>query len=159
MHSLEEHEAAAAAGNESALDSELSILRDVFRMLPAGVTVQDGNGDYLLVNEAATTLLELAAAATAPSQLSDRRDTCLELLSRGHSAVLEEAVASGQARQVFLTSHRPVRIGERDYLISSTTDITEQKLLEDHLFRSAYYDELTGQIGRASCRERVLRLV
>jgi c-di-GMP phosphodiesterase Gmr len=159
MHSLEEHEAAATAGNESALDSELSILRDVFRMLPAGVTVQDENGEYLLVNEAATTLLELAAAATAPSQLSDRRETCLELLSRGHSAVLEEAIASGQARQVFLTSHRPVRIGERDYLISSTTDITEQKLLEDHLFRSAYYDELTGLPTRRVIEHRVNNLL
>jgi c-di-GMP phosphodiesterase Gmr len=159
MHSLEEHEAAATAGNESALDSELSILRDVFRMLPAGVTVQDENGEYLLVNEAATTLLELAAAATAPSQLSDRRETCLELLNRGHSAVLEEAIASGQARQVFLTSHRPVRIGERDYLISSTTDITEQKLLEDHLFRSAYYDELTGLPTRRVIEHRVNNLL
>jgi cyclic di-GMP phosphodiesterase Gmr len=161
MHSLQKHDfqAAATAGDERALDSELSILRNVFRLLPAGVTVQDEHGEYLLVNEAATTLLELAAAASAPSQLSDRRETCLELLSTGHTAVLEEAIASGQARQVFLTSHRPVRIGERDYLISSTTDITEQKLLEDHLFRSAYYDELTGLPTRRVIEHRVSNLL
>jgi c-di-GMP phosphodiesterase Gmr len=161
MHSLQKPDvqAAATAGDESALDSELSILRNVFRLLPAGVTVQDEHGEYLLVNEAATTLLELAAAASAPSQLSDRRETCLELLSTGHTAVLEEAIASGQARQVFLTSHRPVRIGERDYLISSTTDITEQKLLEDHLFRSAYYDELTGLPTRRVIEHRVSNLL
>jgi cyclic di-GMP phosphodiesterase Gmr len=161
MHSLQKHDfqAAATAGDERALDSELSILRNVFRLLPAGVTVQDEHGEYLLVNEAATTLLELAAAASAPSQLSDRRETCLELLSTGHTAVLEEAIAGGQARQVFLTSHRPVRIGERDYLISSTTDITEQKLLEDHLFRSAYYDELTGLPTRRVIEHRVSNLL
>ena len=129
MHSPEEHDFSGRTrpAMRARSNSELSILRDVFRMLPAGVTVQDEHGEYLLVNDAATTLLEMAAAATAPSQLSDRRETCLELLRRGHSAVLEEAIASGQAQQVFLTSHRPVRIGERDYLISSTTDITEQK--------------------------------
>jgi len=37
-------------------DAELSILRDVFRMLPGGVTVQDEHGRFLLVNDAAATL-------------------------------------------------------------------------------------------------------
>ena len=55
----------------------------------------------------------------------------------------EEAVISGQAKQVFLTSHRPVRIADRNFLLSSSADITEQKAFEDQLFRSAYYDELT----------------
>jgi cyclic di-GMP phosphodiesterase Gmr len=38
-------------------DSELSILRDVFRMLPTGVTVQDEHGRFLLVNDAAAVQL------------------------------------------------------------------------------------------------------
>src|SRR5712691_2896154 len=132
------------AGNESTNDFELNILRDVFRLIPTGVTVQDERGEYLLVNDAATVLLEMAAAAPAASQLSDRRETCIELLRTGSPAVLEEALASGPAKQVFLTTHRPVHIAERNLLISSSTDITEQKALEEHLFRSAYYDELTG---------------
>ncbi|MGH6753672.1 MAG: diguanylate cyclase, partial [Bradyrhizobium sp.] len=146
MHSLYKHDLQAAAmqaGNEDALNTELSILRDVLRLLPTGVTVQDEHGNFLLVNDAAAALLEMAAAAPAPSQLSDRQDTCLELLRNGRAAVLEEAVTSGPAKHVFLTSHRPARIGERNLLLSSSADITEQKAFEDALFRSAYYDELT----------------
>ena len=45
------------AGNEDALNTELSILRDVLRLLPTGVTVQDEHGNFLLVNDAAATLL------------------------------------------------------------------------------------------------------
>ena len=143
------------AGNESAFDSELSILRDIFRLLPTGVTVQDEHGEFLLVNEAAAALLQMAAAAPAASQLSECRDTCLELLRIGNPAVVEESFNDGRTKQVFLTSHRPVRIAERNLLISSSTDITEQKAFEDSLFRSAYYDELTGLPTRRVIEHRV----
>src|SRR5713226_9389829 len=112
--------AAIQAGNEDAIDAELGILRDVLKLLPTGVTVQDERGDFLLVNDAATALLQMAAAAPAPSQLTDRRDTCLELLRSGHAAVLEEAVTDGAAKHVFLTAHRPIRIGHRNFLLSSS---------------------------------------
>ena len=151
--------AATQAGDESTFESELSILRDVFRLLPTGVTVQDEHGEFLLVNDAAAALLEAAAAAPSASQLSDRRETCLELLRTGRPAVLEEAIAGGPAKQVFLTSHRPVRIAERNLLISSSADITEQKAFEDHLFRSAYYDELTGLPTRRVIEHRVNSLL
>ena len=58
---------------KATFDSELSILRDVFRLLPTGVTVQDEHGEFLLVNDAAAALLQMAAAAPATSQLSDRQ--------------------------------------------------------------------------------------
>ena len=151
--------ATTQAGNESAFNSELSILRDVFRLLPTGVTVQDEQGEFLLVNEAAAALLQMAAAAPVASQLSERQDTCLELLRTGSPAVLEEAVSDGQTKQVFLTSHRPVRIAGRNLLLSSSADITEQKALEDDLFRSAYYDELTGLPTRRVIEHRVNNLL
>jgi c-di-GMP phosphodiesterase Gmr len=162
MHSPYKHDLQAAAiqaGNEGALNTELSILRDVLRLLPTGVTVQDEHGNFLLVNDAAAALLEMAAAAPAPSQLSDRHGTCLELLRSGSAAVLEEAVTSGAAKHVFLTSHRPARIGERNLLLSSSADITEQKAFEDALFRSAYYDELTGLPTRRVIEHRVNTLL
>src|SRR3954452_22146841 len=114
MHSPHKYDFQAAvsqAGNESAFDSELGILRDVLKLLPTGVTVQDESGDFLLVNDAATALLQMAAAAPAPSQLTDRHETCLELLRSGRAAVLEEAITSGSAKHVFLTAHRPIRVG------------------------------------------------
>ena len=162
MHSPYKHDFQAAplpAENESAIDSELNILRDVFRLLPAGVTVQDERGEFLLANDAASPLLQMTAAAAAPSQAGDRRETCLELLRSGRAAVLEEAVTSGQTKQVFLTSHRPVRIADRDFLLSSSADITEQKAFEDQLFRSAYYDELTGLPTRRVIEHRVNSLL
>src|SRR5947209_17663691 len=106
MHSPYKHDfqaAATEAGNESAFDAELGILRHVLRLLPTGVTVQDERGEFLLVNDAATALLQMAAAAPAPSQLTDRQETCLELLRSGRAAVLEEAITSGSAKHVFLT--------------------------------------------------------
>ena len=162
MHSPANHDlqaAAISAGNEEALASELSILRDVFRLLPTGVTVQDERGDFLLVNDAAAALLQLAATASAPCPLNDRRDTCLELLRTGRPAVLEESLTASAAKQVFLTSHRPVRIAERNLLLSSSADITEQKAFEDQLFRSAYYDELTGLPARRVIEHRVNSLL
>jgi cyclic di-GMP phosphodiesterase Gmr len=160
MHSPHKHDfQAAAAGNESAFDAELGILRDVLKLLPTGVTVQDQSGDFLLVNDAAAALLQMAAAAPAPSQLTDRRETCLELLRSGRAAVLEEAVTCGSARHVFLTAHRPIQVAERTLLLSSSADITEQKAFEDALFRSAYYDELTGLPTRRVIEHRVNTLL
>ena len=151
--------AATKADHEGAFDSELSILRDVFRLLPTGVTVQDERGEFLLMNDAAAALLQMAASAPAPTQASDRRDTCLELLRCGRSAVLEESITAGAVKQVFLTAHRPIRVAERNLLVSSSADITEQKAFEDQLFRSAYYDELTGLPTRRVIEHRVNSLL
>ena len=103
MHSPNKHDfqvAATQASDESIVESELNILRDVFRLLPAGVTVQDEHGEFVLMNDAATTILQSAAAAPLASQLNDRRETCLELLRTGRPAVVEEAIAGGSARPV-----------------------------------------------------------
>ena len=61
MHRSQKHDFQAAttqAAHQGDFNSELSILRDVFRMLPTGVTVQDEQGEFLLVNEAAAALLQ-----------------------------------------------------------------------------------------------------
>src|ERR1700681_3899729 len=160
MHSPTKQDLQAAASMaDQEGDSELRILRDVFRLLPTGVTVQDERGDFLLVNDAAAALLQMAASAPAPSQANDRRDTCLELLRSGRPAVLEESITAGAAKRVFLTSHRPIRVAERNLLLSSSADITEQKAFEDQLFRSAYYDELTGLPTRRGIEHRVNTLL
>jgi cyclic di-GMP phosphodiesterase Gmr len=128
-------------------ETELALLRDVLKMLPAGVTVQDEHGHFLLVNDIAAGQLGLRGTDPAtPSslQLSQRRASAAEVLRSGRPAVTEESVGNGELRQVLLTAHRPVRIADRRLLISTSADITEQKAFEDQLFRSAYYDELTG---------------
>ncbi len=158
----EQRNAATEGDSEYALANELRILRDVFRMLPTGVTVQDEQGHFLLVNDAAAAQLGMAGSemeAPASRELDHRRKTGMELLRTGSHAVAEECVNSDQARQVFLTTHRPVRIADRNLLLSSSADISEQKALEDHLFRSAYYDELTGLPNRGVIEHRVNSLL
>ena len=165
MQSRTQHDlriAATDGDGEFALANELRILRDVFRMLPTGVTVQDEQGRFLLVNDAAAAQLGMAGSeleAPASRELDHRRKTGMELLRTGSHAVAEECVNSDQARQVFLTTHRPVRIADRNLLLSSSADISEQKALEDHLFRSAYYDELNGLPNRGVIEHRVNSLL
>src|ERR1700759_4560118 len=142
--------------NERARDAELNFFRDVLKHLPAGVTVQDEHGRLLLVNDAAAHQLGMAEAAPGASVLLDQRSECaIALLQTGREAVTEECVGDGEKRQVLLTSRRPVRIGGRDLLLSSSSDISEQKAFEDQLFRSAYYDELTGPPARRVIEHRV----
>src|ERR1043166_3974248 len=137
--------------------AELNILRDVLRMLPNGVTVQDENGRVLLANDAAAAQLQIGASR-APAQ-EQRQEAVREALRSGQAMVVEESVAREGGRQVFLTSHQPVRIAERNLLLSSSADITEQKAFEDQLFRSAYYDELTDLPNRRVIEHRVNKLL
>ena len=154
--------AATQGDSETAVDSELNILRDVLRMLPTGVTVQDEQGHFLLVNDAAAAQLGLEAgqpSAFTSKPLNDRRQVGFELLRAGRAIVAEEYVAGGQGKQVFLTAHRPVRIADRQLLLSSSADISEQKAVEDHLFRSAYFDELTQLPMRRVIEHRANNLI
>jgi cyclic di-GMP phosphodiesterase Gmr len=134
--------AATAGEDELVGESELGILKDVLRMLPSGVTVQDEQGRFLLMNDAAAAQLGIVPARPS-RELDHRRQNGIELLRTGRAVVAEECFTSGPVKQVLLTSHRPVRIADRNLLLSSSADISEQKALEDQLFRSAYYDELT----------------
>ncbi|HKS18331.1 MAG TPA: EAL domain-containing protein [Bradyrhizobium sp.] len=162
MHSPSQNDLQTAPfqiGHEGATDFELHILRDVFRLLPYGVTVQDEHGDLVLANDAAAAQLQLGAGESPSQELELRREAAAALLRAGRAAIVEESSASGVAKQVFLTSHRPVRIADRDLLLSSSADITEQKAFEDTLFRSAYYDELTGLPSRRVIEHRVNTLM
>jgi cyclic di-GMP phosphodiesterase Gmr len=146
----------AAADNPRSAEPELGLLRDVLRLLPTGVTVQDEQGDFLIVNDAAAAQLGLTdgAPATRSPQLDQRREVGCDVLRAGQPAITEECHDDGKAKQVLLTSHRPVRIGGRDLLLSSSADISEQKAFEDQLFRSAYYDELTELPSRRVIEHR-----
>jgi diguanylate cyclase (GGDEF)-like protein len=154
--------AVTGGGHEAPGVSELDVLRDVFRMLPAGVTLQDEHGDFLLINEAAAAQLGVTAsdpAASASKEMNQRREAGLECLRSGRPAVAEESAASDRAKQVFLTTHRPIRIADRNLLLSSSADISEQKAVEDQLFRTAYYDELTGLPNRRVIEHRANSLL
>src|SRR5437879_13679837 len=101
MHSPNKHDfqaAATQASDESIVESELNILRDVFRLLPAGVTVQDEHGEFVLMNDAAAALLQTAAAGPSTSQLGDRCEDCLELMRTVRPAVVGSPVCGSPAQ-------------------------------------------------------------
>jgi cyclic di-GMP phosphodiesterase Gmr len=133
--------------------AELDVLKEIVRLLPAGITVQDEQGRFLLVNDAAAAQLkipagEMLAAASAPplpvEALARRRDICIELLRADRASVREESVGDGPLKRTWLTAHRPVRIADAKLLLTSSADLSEHKAIQDELFRRAYFDELTG---------------
>jgi c-di-GMP phosphodiesterase Gmr len=151
-----------AATNADDPQPELSLLKDVLRLLPAGVTVQDEHGRIILMNDVAAAQLGTppeSIPAALPSRLNQRRAQAAELLREGRAAVAEESVGDGAHKQVLLTSHRPVRIDGRPLLLSCSADISEQKAFEDQLFRSAYYDELTDLPSRRVIEHRTNTLL
>ncbi|MHC2708782.1 cyclic di-GMP phosphodiesterase Gmr [Bradyrhizobium diazoefficiens] len=141
-----------------ASEAELGFLKEIVRMLPAGLTVQDPHGELLLVNDAAAAQLGMDGSRPSPD-LTPRQEACRRALSAGQAVVTEEALHDGAARQVLLTTHRPVRLAGRELLISASSDITEQKNFEDQLFRSAYFDELTGLPSRRVIEHRANNLL
>src|SRR5271154_2031305 len=93
--------AATPGDSQTAVESELNVLRDVFRMLPTGITVQDEQGRFLMVNDAAAAQLGLTegqSPAFSSKPLNDRREACLELLRAGRAAVAEESVTGGHGK-------------------------------------------------------------
>ena len=149
---------ATDGGDDADARAELNFLSDVVRMLPAGVTVQDENGRFVLMNDAAAAQLGISDAAplpVPPHGLESRREVGLVLLRDGRALVTEEAVRNAGEKQILLTTHQPVRISDRSFLLSSSADISDQKAFEDELFRAAYYDELTGLPTRRVLEHRV----
>jgi len=139
---------------ESAAAAELAFLREMVRVLPAGVTVCDASGQLILINDTAAGQLGLDRGRAA--DLEQRRQSSLQALASNRVSVSEEAVSDGR---VLLTAHKPVQFGPRELLISASADITEQKAFEDQLFRSAYYDELTGLPSRRVIEHRANKLL
>src|SRR5882757_917040 len=96
------------AGIERDVHAELNLLNEIIRMLPAGVTVQDEHGRFLLVNDAAAARLKvsaedlLASPLPATAEQTRRRETCIELLRADRAVVTEECVTNGHVRRTFL---------------------------------------------------------
>src|SRR3569833_255564 len=99
-----------------ASDAELGFLKEIVRMLPAGVTVQDAEGGLILVNDAAAAHLGMNGSRPS-ADLSQRIEACQQALRAGQPVVTEEALHDGAARQVLLTTHRPLRLAGRGQLL------------------------------------------
>jgi c-di-GMP phosphodiesterase Gmr len=162
MRNFNRYNFSAAPSDKSSASAELDLLRDVLRMLPDGVTVQDEHGRFVLMNDAAAAQLADSAGGQdgiSPSPLDLRRESGRALLRDGRPVVTEEQIPGANGPQTLLTAHRPVRIGDRNLLLSSSADISEHKAFEELLIRSAYFDELTGLPMRRVIERRATELV
>lgn len=153
---------ADAAGIAAADAGELRLFKEIVRALPSAVTVQDERGRFVFINDAAAAQYRLPPASTDSAsnpQLDRRRSDGAALLAQGRSGMREERIAFGGAARALLTAHKPVDIDGRKLLLSSSLDVTDQKVIEDELFRRAYYDELTGLPNRAVIERHVTALL
>jgi c-di-GMP phosphodiesterase Gmr len=150
--------AVATAADEAAL------LRGVIDRLPLGVTVQDAQGRFLVVNDLAAAALATSADALiglSPADIlpepeaASRRAWELGVLQDGRAITADEPVPGPDGERVWRVRHEPVRVGEQTVLISSSTDITEFRQAERELAESAHRDKLTGLPDRVLMQRHV----
>ena len=143
---------------------EASLLRGIIDRLPLGVTVQDAQGRFLVVNHLAATALAVSAddlIGRSPADIlpepeaASRREWEQSILQGGEAITAEEAVAGPDGERTWRVAHEPARVGEQDVLISSSIDITELKQAERELGESAHIDKLTGLPDRVLMQRHV----
>jgi diguanylate cyclase (GGDEF)-like protein len=117
--------------------------------------VLDARGNIILANDAAAqqfgvpvNVLLAGGDQRMPQAVGRRRAEGIGLLSGRRARVCEEIIEAAGNERTFLTSHQPIELGGRHLLLSSSVDVTEQKVIEAELFKRAYFDELTGLPNR-----------
>ena len=152
-----------ASGTRAAAD-ERGLLKEVIDLLPVSLTVQDEDGRFILVNAVAAanlgtpalTLLGASPADFLPAEeASQRRDWEIALMREGEAVATEERHADASGERIWLTSHKPVHVLDRNLLMSTSLDISDRKEVEDELARRAYFDDLTGLPNRLVIERRV----
>ena len=93
--------ATSSDASEFTAEDDLGLLRDILRLLPTGITVQDEQGRFLLINDAAASQLGVAAGS---KHLDERRQKGLQLLRDGRAAVAEVPVAGNGGEPPFFAS-------------------------------------------------------
>ena len=144
------------------------LLQEIIEELPIGLTVQDEEGSFILVNAVAAANLDMPAEALIGNSPADflpaeeaqqRRQWELGLMQSGEHFATEECHADALGERTWLTSHKPVRVADRTFLLSTSNDITDRKRVENELARRAYFDDLTGLPNRRLVERRVEELL
>jgi len=144
------------------------LLQEIIEQLPIGLTVQDRDGRFVVVNAVAAANLEMSPAALigyspanflTAEEARQRRQWELGLMQSGEHFTTEECHADAAGQRSWLTSHKPVRVNDHTFLMSTSNDITDRKRIENELARRAYFDDLTGLPNRILIEQRVEELL
>src|SRR5262249_1384491 len=105
------------------------LLAEIINHLPIGLTVQDENGRFVLVNPippANPGMPIESLIGTSPADFLSAQDAAIRrewevgLLQSGQLSTMEESVSAEAGEQTWLTSHKPVRILDRTLLLTSS---------------------------------------
>src|SRR5262249_13168805 len=116
-------------------EQDTMLLKEIVNHLPIGLTVQDENGRFVVVNAVAAGNLgmpieHLVGASPgdflSPEDAAVRREWEIGLVQSGQPSTTEENVSAESGEQTWLTSHKPVRILDRTLLLTSSLEITER---------------------------------
>jgi len=145
-----------------------SFLNHVVNELPIGLTVQDENGRFIVVNRTAARglgmqeerLLGASPADFLPQEeAANRRAWERDLLRRPQSITVEAKTTDQGSERTWLTMYQSVHILERPLLVTSAFDITEYKAIERGLIEGRRFDQLTGLPDRESIQEYVETII
>jgi c-di-GMP phosphodiesterase Gmr len=145
-----------------------SLLEAIVDQLPLALTVQDGDGRFILVNAAAAANLGIAAdtlIGTAPADLlpadeaAERRAWERDILRSDRPSAAEETFASAAGEKTMLTWHQSLSVAEERLLVTSALDITARKETEEALLQRVNFDDLTGLPNRILIHEHVDRIL
>ena len=148
----------------NAAQRDRAFIKNVLDALPVGVTVQDDNGRFVLVNAVAAANLQMPvedvvgaspADFLSETEAADRRQWEAGLIRSGQPTRGEETLPGPAGDQAWLATHQPAEIGGETFLLSTSVDITERKQIEHTLAQQAYLDDLTGLPNRVLIEERV----
>jgi c-di-GMP phosphodiesterase Gmr len=149
-----------ALGNSEAARRGLLLLNEIIDLLPVGVSLQDGAGRYLFVNEFARRFV--SSIDQAPARLTEKQGTNTER-PRGDwelSSVVAEEFPSGEKDgRTFLRLQKSGSLNAEPVILSTYLDISDRKLVEQELVKRADFDELTGLANRSLIERYIQGLI
>ncbi len=145
----------AATGGGSVIPGletvDSALLSEVVKRLPQAIALRDDQGQILFANEAA---LRNFGADDVCRMTHQRAGDNIDG-RRNAPTVFEFSSETSSGRRDFLITQTAFNSSNRNLLLSSAVDISEQARREASLVRLAYFDELTGLPNRRVIESRV----
>lgn len=159
-----------AASNEAlrAEHDARSVLDTVVDQLPIGLTVQDEDGSFIIVNGTAAEQIGAKAdslVGTSPAtflseeEAASRQEWERRLLEGGQRVTAETNSVDHEGERTWLTTYQPARSVDRPLLITTAVDVSKYKAVERDLVESSFIDQLTGLPDRRRIQDFIGAIV